>query len=715
MATATRGGSSYRGRGANNGGEESDDDSEFVVSKKRVPMQSKYSSARNSNRNTEEDDNDDVDNDNDDDGIGGSDKPAEVRRTNNNTRNGKGVVLGSSFGAVSTDDYNNNNNATNNLRKSWEKQPTSTSSSENATVVTFKMPKSASSQFIPRNIVSTISRSQHQDTQAWGHNSFDRDGREAPSKVRVSWEKNREEFAEKENEGPSVASSRVAVGAGASSSSSSSSSSGSWSAARPPLSSTYATSSSSSSTTSSSSELAASTASSSSSTTTTSSYAAPAPAGPPPSRMRLLQSQMNSAGGGGGAKFKSSQMFGKRTTETSTIDNDDINDGFDYEGIGKELADEAVLDDDDDDLIKNPRVLTYGGKLYREDDSSEIAKASAKSSGNFESRQTSRTAKEKNPPSPKTDLADMSFEEFSEEASSQGVVLGRRSGYYNDEEDTSLGAGPVTPEVKKKIPKSLAELSRNNGSRPFVHTAHERGTRTEHVQCVIVRDRGTLQSKLYPAYELILEENTKTLILARKMKMNRTSNYHLFDMTRGQAGTNLSKKSGNYLGKLRAKNLQRTEYILVTKSSEREEVAGIMFDRLGIINQLKEGSQPRKLTAILPPLDSEQVPVPHRAEENGSGSISEMLREESYTLAGKSGMHVLETKDPVYENGNYRLNFHGRVSMPSVKNFQLVSPDDIEDIICQFGKVGEDRFHLDFKAPLNAFQAFSLALCQFNL
>lgn len=78
-------------------------------------------------------------------------------------------------------------------------------------------------------------------------------------------------------------------------------------------------------------------------------------------------------------------------------------------------------------------------------------------------------------------------------------------------------------------------------------------------------------------------------------------------------------------------------------------------------------------------------------------------------------MFVFETKDPVYENGNYRLNFRGRVRVPSVKNFQLVAEDDIDDIICQFGKIGEDKFNLDYKAPFNAFQAFSLALCQFNL
>ena len=47
----------------------------------------------------------------------------------------------------------------------------------------------------------------------------------------------------------------------------------------------------------------------------------------------------------------------------------------------------------------------------------------------------------------------------------------------------------------------------------------------------------------------------------------------------------------------------------------------------------------------------------------------------------------LETKEPVFENGNYRLNFHGRVTIPSVKNYQLTTVEDIHDVVCQFGKV----------------------------
>lgn len=195
--------------------------------------------------------------------------------------------------------------------------------------------------------------------------------------------------------------------------------------------------------------------------------------------------------------------------------------------------------------------------------------------------------------------------------------------------------------------------------------------------------------------------------------MNSTSNYHLWDMTRGQVGKTFSKKSGNYLGKLRSKNAASTEYGLIGQNSEREEYGGIIFDRLSFVSQLKEGCQPRKLTICVPEINSDNMSIPHRIFDDDVDGMSEMLKIKDLTTL--KGVHVFESKEPVFENGNFRLNFKGRVSIPSVKNFQLVSPHDIDDIIVQFGKVGEDKFVLDFKGPLNPYQAFALALCQFNL
>jgi tubby-related protein 1 len=282
---------------------------------------------------------------------------------------------------------------------------------------------------------------------------------------------------------------------------------------------------------------------------------------------------------------------------------------------------------------------------------------------------------------------------------------------------SSSSSRPTVPPTQQNL---IAIYNAMSAKQSFVHVAHPQGVRTRMVQCTIVRERNSIHGKLYPTYELFLEEPKKSLIIARKMSLNRTSNYHLFDMTRGAASQNLSKKAGNYLGKLRAKSLNRTGYSLVNNKLEgesKEEIAGILFDRVTFLDQLNEGNQPRKMKIVVPLLNEDSVPIAIISSSTyGVESLPEILQNvEDEKLALPEDLRVLHTKDPVFENGNYRLNFHGRVSMPSVKNFQMVAEDDIEDVKCQFGKVERDVFHLDYKEPFNAIQAFALALAQFNL
>lgn len=84
------------------------------------------------------------------------------------------------------------------------------------------------------------------------------------------------------------------------------------------------------------------------------------------------------------------------------------------------------------------------------------------------------------------------------------------------------------------------------------------------------------------------------------------------------------------------------------------------------------------------------------------------------------------------------LNFRGRVTVASVKNFQLIaapaaaatptalpvppnaastsqpSSSDPEKVLLQFGKVGKDIFTMDYRYPLSAFQAFAICLSSFD-
>lgn len=64
--------------------------------------------------------------------------------------------------------------------------------------------------------------------------------------------------------------------------------------------------------------------------------------------------------------------------------------------------------------------------------------------------------------------------------------------------------------------------------------------------------------------------------------------------------------------------------------------------------------------------------------------------------------------------GAYVLNFNGRVTMASVKNFQLVNPEDQERVVLQFGRVDKDLFSMDFQYPLSPLQAFSICLSSFD-
>lgn len=80
------------------------------------------------------------------------------------------------------------------------------------------------------------------------------------------------------------------------------------------------------------------------------------------------------------------------------------------------------------------------------------------------------------------------------------------------------------------------------------------------------------------------------------------------------------------------------------------------------------------------------------------------------------------------------LNFRGRVTIASVKNFQLIAASsqpptgpttgaptpsqpaqsDQDKIILQFGKVAKDMFTMDYRYPLSAFQAFAICLSSFD-
>lgn len=103
-----------------------------------------------------------------------------------------------------------------------------------------------------------------------------------------------------------------------------------------------------------------------------------------------------------------------------------------------------------------------------------------------------------------------------------------------------------------------------------------------------------------------------------------------------------------------------------------------------------------------------------RVEENDQQDRNETGDENSSDQPDDFGLLSLQNRPPWWnaELGAFVLNFGGRVSVASVKNFQLCDRSaDQDHIMLQFGRIqGRHSFTMDFQHPLSAVQAFAIAI-----
>ncbi|KAL1918023.1 uncharacterized protein VTP21DRAFT_3289 [Calcarisporiella thermophila] len=239
------------------------------------------------------------------------------------------------------------------------------------------------------------------------------------------------------------------------------------------------------------------------------------------------------------------------------------------------------------------------------------------------------------------------------------------------------------------------------------------------VQCRIVRRKEGFE-RFSPSYELYLEEgeSTKLFLLSAKRRKKKQSSYYLITTQRDPSHCK-GKMSDGIVGKLES-NFLGTSFVIYSNGRNpfkaavsREEEKIPIREELGVITydpNLLGFNGPRKMTVILGTMTRDGKRPECRPTKESSTMLARYRRNET------SNLLVLHNKSPQWneDTQSYVLNFHGRVTLASVKNFQIVHDNDPDYIIMQFGRIDDDLFNMDFQYPLSPLQAFAIALSSFD-
>nr|VDD59857.1 unnamed protein product [Brassica oleracea] len=259
------------------------------------------------------------------------------------------------------------------------------------------------------------------------------------------------------------------------------------------------------------------------------------------------------------------------------------------------------------------------------------------------------------------------------------------------------------------------------------------GPRDAPIQCFIKRERATGIYRLYLGLSPALSGDKSKLLLSAKKVRRATGMEFVVSLS----GNDFSRSSTSYIGKLRS-NFLGTKFTVyeiqpppvyserssnrklppsmrvspwVSSSTQSYNMASILYE----LNVLRTRG-PRRMQCIMNSIPNKKKSMMDFCTGNmgGESVVKEPL--------------VLKNKSPRWHEQLqcWCLNFKGRVTVASVKNFQLIAAaaeagknmnipeEEQERVILQFGKIGKDIFTMDYHYPISAFQAFAICLSSFD-
>ncbi|CAL9135356.1 unnamed protein product [Musa textilis] len=330
----------------------------------------------------------------------------------------------------------------------------------------------------------------------------------------------------------------------------------------------------------------------------------------------------------------------------------------------------------------------------------------------------------------------------------------------------------------REMCKEIVKSPEFSGKLTFPVSLKQPGPRDGCIQCVIKRDKSALTYHLY----LLLVENGKFLLSAKRIRRATCTEYII-----STDACNITRSNNTYIGKLRS-NFLGTKFVMYdtqppyngTASSQPGKISQRFYSRK-VSPKVPTGSYniaqvtyelnvlgtrgPRRMHCVMHSIPASALDaggtVPGQPENLLPRSLEDSFRSISFAKSSimdqsmdvssshfsdiTGGARVANAEDDeakerplILRNKAPRwheqlqcwcLNFRGRVTVASVKNFQLIAamqpsagaptpsqsvPPEHDKVILQFGKVAKDMFTMDYRYPLSAFQAFAICLSSFD-
>ncbi|XP_078151413.1 tubby-like F-box protein 1 isoform X2 [Carex rostrata] len=279
----------------------------------------------------------------------------------------------------------------------------------------------------------------------------------------------------------------------------------------------------------------------------------------------------------------------------------------------------------------------------------------------------------------------------------------------------------------RDVTQSVVRSPLSCGQITFRSSLKQPGPKDSPMQCFIKRNKKNSTFLLYLGLTQSFADKGKFLLAARRYRNRAHIEYAI-----STDPEDLFQESNSYVGKLRsdflgtkyqiydsqapyegakASNSRSTRRFGSKRISPQVPSANYETGHVHYKFNLLKSRGPRRMHCTL------QSPISSSSTEQDPQPSDRNEDDATKSVMNKPQIVVLKNKAPRWHEHLqcWCLNFHGRVTVASVKNFQLVSTEgDEETVILQFGKVGDDMFTMDYRHPLSAFQAFAICLTSFG-